>query len=634
MKTITKFTSSSLKGMRFMKSSYLIAALFLLANVGGAAQPEIRPPVCPGPDCQKVITFHNNFTDHAVFPVIQAGIQNPDPWLQALFNNSSQPYAETHYSRVYINPVHGIPPGGHVSVTVPWYSKLQNDPDTYADWYNGGRIVLFDTKQALDMATAECDRRHPERCSKALQFTADSPPISCDGCSEPLTFYKAGLAYDPKYPFQLVEYTFADVATPPGRTPFIIDLNVGYNVSFLDQIYLPVALEPCRTEPCNSPDPSAFGYLGTTKALSDFRMILTNFSNNEGWPRYLPVSRIEDNPRLPGTYDVLVDKVNVIEKGQPSHFTPSGASVRDLIAQWNTCTTGEDRVNCPEYAIYQEINNYFKGNYANYKAATNAQCPPSSDYPRPTALTSLNIMPYVYGWVPFNSGCGPAGAAFNGLLTSPGPPAAFDQALFNYVHRLQYNYRSVVTQKRFNPFVDLVHNQLKANGYAFSVDDAISFENHPGQGLIIAIGGATGLPNPLPVVPPPNYTVDFSVSLGDSIAQHRPRWKSFGVCKEVADTDFPPLPPNPTVDNPQIIVDSADISPTNPCTITVTDANNRVYQFRVDKKVPWPTHNPPGVDPGVLTCRYRNDGWCIFMNELAKQAPNPQFVLFTPPPLP
>ncbi len=40
--------------------------------------------IAPGPDCRKVITFYNNFTDHAVFPVIQAGIQNPDPWLQAL----------------------------------------------------------------------------------------------------------------------------------------------------------------------------------------------------------------------------------------------------------------------------------------------------------------------------------------------------------------------------------------------------------------------------------------------------------------------------------------------------------------------------------------------------------------------
>jgi hypothetical protein len=237
---------------------FIPLALFLaLAGVAGAAQ--LPPPVCPGPDCQKVIEFWNN-TDHAVFPVIQAGIQNPDPWLQALFNDNSHTYAETHYSRVYINPVRGIPPGGHVSVTVPWYSKLLNDPDTYADWYNGGRIVLFDTVAALNAAHTN-DSRHP------LHFTPDSPPISCNDCSEPLTFYKDTLAYDPAYPFQLNEYTFATVETPPGRTPFISSLNVGYNVSYLDQIYLPVALEPCRTEPCNgTPDPTSIGYLGTIQA--------------------------------------------------------------------------------------------------------------------------------------------------------------------------------------------------------------------------------------------------------------------------------------------------------------------------------------------------------------------------------
>jgi hypothetical protein len=175
-----------------------------------------------------------------------------------------------------------------------------NDPDTYADWYNGGRIVLFDTKRALDMVTNECDREHPDWCSQPLRFTTDSPPISCIGFSEPLTFYKAKLAYDPKYPFQLVEYTFADVGTV--GPPFIIDLNVGYNVSYLDQVYLPVALAACRTEPCNSLDPTAVGYLGTTKTLSDFRRILTNFSMTEGWPKYLPVTGIEDNPRLPGAF--------------------------------------------------------------------------------------------------------------------------------------------------------------------------------------------------------------------------------------------------------------------------------------------------------------------------------------------
>ena len=87
---------------------FIPLALFLaLASVAGDAH-ALRPPVCPGPDCQKVIEFWNN-TDHPVFPVIQAGIQNPDPWLQALFNDNSHTYAETHYSRVHINPVHGIP---------------------------------------------------------------------------------------------------------------------------------------------------------------------------------------------------------------------------------------------------------------------------------------------------------------------------------------------------------------------------------------------------------------------------------------------------------------------------------------------------------------------------------------------
>src|SRR5262249_60239588 len=71
------------------------------------------PPVCPSKDCSKVITFYNN-TPTAIFPVIQAGIQNPDPWLQALFNDDTKTYAETHYSRAYINPVNGIPPGGHI----------------------------------------------------------------------------------------------------------------------------------------------------------------------------------------------------------------------------------------------------------------------------------------------------------------------------------------------------------------------------------------------------------------------------------------------------------------------------------------------------------------------------------------
>ena len=444
---------------------------------------------------------------------------------------------------------------------------------------------------------------HAADKNSPLSLTSNSPVVSCEDCEQPLTIYKDTLAFPPSIPFQLAEYTFADVGTPASGKPFIIDLNVGYNVSYLDQIYLPVALAPCRIEPCNSPDPSAVGYLGTVQDVKAFRATLTKFSNTEGWPRYNDSLDDAKHPRLPGAYNVLVDRVNVVEKHQPSQFTAPGVSVKNLIDQWQIRTSdAANKTNCPQYATYQEIDSYFKANYDLYRRANSMDCPQSAVYPIPATLTPLNIMPYVYGWVQFNSGCPPA---FNALLTSPGPKKVFDQALFDYVHILQYNYRSAkLKQQFFNPFVDLVHGQLEANGYAFSVDDAVGFQNHPGEGLIIAIGGASGLPNGQPVVPPPHFTTDFVVSLGDSKAQNRPLWKSYGICKDITDTNFPPLPPNAKVDTPQIIVDTAayQISPTQPCTITITDASNSKYRLTIHMPVPWPLHSGAGFDTQVMTC--------------------------------
>ena len=643
MTTIHLTTSTGRSPLRPGLLFIPLALFLLLAGVAGAAQEQIPPPVCPGPDCRKVITFYNNFTDHAVFPVIQAGIQNPDPWLQALFNDNSKPYAETHYSRVYVNPTNGIPPGGHVSVTVPWYSRLENDDDQYADWYNGGRIVLFDTKAALDMATND-----PDTPSQKLDFASGSPPISCKDCSEPLKFYKSKLAYKPKYPFQLVENTFADVGTV-GK-PYIIDLHVGYNVSYLDQVYLPVALAPCLEEPCNgTPDRFAVGYLGTIENLRQFRNKLSTFSTDEGWPQYLPVDGIENNPRLPGAFDVLVDRVEVEENGHPSRLTPSGQSVTDLIDQWKTCTSGEDSVKCPDYKLYQQINQYFSGNYREYIEHPLNSC--TGKYPIPARLTALNIMPYVYGWVPFNREC--HSATFNDLKDSPGPETWFDTTQDNYL-LLQYNYRTITAankKQRFNPFTDLIHGEdnLNANSYAFSIDDLRGYQNHPGEGLIIAIGGPNGLPNTKPVLPDkPHYTKDFLVTLGDSVADHRPRWKSFKVCTKTApgtppctEADFPPLPPNATIDTPKFIVDTLkyDISPTNPCTIIVTDAIDREYKFKVNLKVPWPAHTTvPPPDPNVVTPigTMESIAWGNQISETVERPPTKKakFDLSPPPPDP
>src|SRR5947199_4872147 len=94
-----------------------------------AREPKVSatvPPPCspsPGPECapKKKITIINNTTG-TIWVAIQAGKQNPDPWMQAVFGNTQQSYGETHLSRVYPSYPGGIPPHEYIRVTVPWYS--------------------------------------------------------------------------------------------------------------------------------------------------------------------------------------------------------------------------------------------------------------------------------------------------------------------------------------------------------------------------------------------------------------------------------------------------------------------------------------------------------------------------------
>lgn len=631
-KTTTPSVQNSIKPSS-LRYGFLFILLASLASTANA----LPPPVCPGPECQKVITIYNN-TSGPIFAAIQAGKQNPDPWLQAVFQDSQNPYAETHLSRVYINPTNGIPPGGSVKVTVPWYSHLQNDVDEYADWFNGCRVVIFDSQAAVQLAHRQ-DMNHP------LTLTAGSPQFSCATCDpqDPLTLYADPVAYaDTNFPFQLLEYSFYSVA---GNPPEIANSNVNYNTSYVDQIYLPIALAPCKNEPCGERrDVYAVGYLGTTQTVDAFRDKLRAWLQDpsEGWVRYNSPLDGLNNPRIPSAYLALIDQVNVQEKHQPSHYfpdpLPDNNALKKMINQWRTCTTGQPDPNaCPGVNYYREVNDYFNKNYATYNPGHRNRPPECTggpnEYPNPDRLTSLNIMPYVYGWVPFNSGCP---ANFNDLLTHPGPKAVFDQVQSHYIHNLEYNYDDVPKDKRFNPYVELVHGSqwLKADIYAFSIDDTVGFQSRAGEGLIITVGGPHGLPNPNPIMPDnPDYTSSFKVVLGDSRHPPRPRWTSYGVCKDVADTDFPPVPPGQP-DSPSIFVNTKDnhISNQNPCTITIKDAANRTYQFKVKKEVPWNAWEPRnGFDPSVLEC-VNADNWCQYINEEAKPS-KPEFILFTRPPL-
>jgi hypothetical protein len=163
----------------------------------------------------------------------------------------------------------------------------------------------------------------------------------------------------------------------------------------------------------------------------------------------------------------------------------------------------------------------------------------------------------------------------------------FSKAINEYI-QLQYNFMSAPLnlQQQFNPFTQLVHGELtlNANSYAFSVDDAAGFQSNPGEGLVIAIGGAKGLPNDIPVPKPADFNTDFEVNLGDTQAQSRPDWTKYGICSNTANIAFPPFPPNPVNKSRTIVVPIA--TKTLPCTVTVQDAAGQTYQIQVKSKVP------------------------------------------------
>jgi hypothetical protein len=83
----------------------------------------------------------------------------------------------------------------------------------------------------------------------------------------------------------LNKFTFADVSpltdngTSGGGST---DFNQGYNVSNVDQVYLPIAIEPVR-------QPGDIGYIGSTSLAATFRKTLADFTgpaSNLSWPIY------------------------------------------------------------------------------------------------------------------------------------------------------------------------------------------------------------------------------------------------------------------------------------------------------------------------------------------------------------
>ncbi|STX29700.1 Thaumatin domain-containing protein [Legionella beliardensis] len=473
----------------------------------------------------KRIAIYNN-SPIPIYPIIETPIQPVDHWLQAQFqvtNINTDTFEHTNLYRVYINPLTGgIPPGRYAIVSVPFYSALTTNPtpstpDQYIDWWNAVRVYLYDYFPSLAIAY-NADRQNP--------VTPLTPALFCEigsACLGPLPTYASTTGLPLNSPSQLTEYTFANVVTGLS-VPYPIDRNyVDYDISYVDHTYLPVAMESYGN--------SMIGYTGTVMDLVNFRSIVHNFINTEQWPIYVATPQYPA-PKVPGTYNVLIGN-------QPLTEPNTTQTVAELTTYWLSCL---NNIAHPRHLQCLNVNDLFTKNYANYQTLCLDNTP----------LSTLNLLQHVYGWVAFT-----CTGVTNNLASTPG--ANYTQAENSY-QILQYT-------PPFNPYVQLIHSAtyLNMNAYAFSIDDAVGNMNVRGAGVVIAIGGAQGLPNPNPF----NKNATANVNLGAPVSGGA-SWLSYGICSATPNQNFD-----------QGVFSFQIQTVTYPCVITLQDSNNLIYRFTV-----------------------------------------------------
>ena len=488
---------------------HLAIALLVLLGGAGVASAQAVPT--------KTITFYNNSSGHTLYPVIQAPIINGknvhDLWMQAQFNVANvntQDFNTTQLYKIYVNRNGGVPPQTSVTLTIPFYTQLlPTTPgnlgkvnDQFVDWWNAMRVYVFDGKDAADAAyNYSVDRKGNVIPPIPVNPVAGAALPSCASSSttcEPLVIKAYVTGFPTSVPAQLIEYTFAAAQGPPLNPTLGIDRSfVNFNISAVDQIYLPAAIGAHgNSTPQNT-------YLGSTQDLIPFRAALGAFTGNGTlWPFYVPAYYAAKNPtiplatppaggqaypqpQLPSTDTLYAELFRNPPPAPPvlSSDTLGGIGKLGRVAQgtldlWNKCTSATP-VQSPTCTKIRQVQSFF--------AASFQQCFPGQ--PLPGAVQFLQS---VYGWVPFP-----------GCATPLVKVAGYDATISTYC-ALQYNFfdPTVLPQDVFNPYVKLIHQTLASNAYAFSIDDAVAFKSLPGDGVVIAIAGPQGLVNqtqtPLP----------------------------------------------------------------------------------------------------------------------------------------
>jgi len=520
------------------------------------------------------IKIYNNSPNYNIFPVVTTPTNGPDEWLQGGFqvptaDIATRTYGHDYTYRYYIKPEVGIAQGDSVTLSLPLCTQLVGTPgdgsakDEWIDWWNGGRILIYAnpaTNSKQPPAALSTDLAADNKNGAITLFT-DGPACTagCGDLHRPV--YKSKDTFPPNDPYQLTEYTLADVIK--GNNNWNLNIaNVDYDISYVDEVYLPVAMGPL-----GNPD---VGWIGSISGINKFRGIvgasgLMQFlSAQPGWPQYLDPITQQQYLRIPGTYNAFAEYNPMMT----TVITPPGQAIHNLKSQWTNCTTTPDNSTlCQDIRTVQGL---FLANYNNYLSLVGqGLCTPPTT--PPVNPTLHDMLTHVYGWVPWNAFCS-GGAAANDLALQPN---------FKSVHSTYIALQYLPPLGAFNPYVNLVHGSSYLDmpgSYAFSIDDRVGNIHVPGTGFVLTVAGPNGLHNTVQY----DLSKIVNLSLGDPGPVMRPAWQQFDRCG-VPSMNIPPPPAGLS-----LRITSANY----PCMVVLTDAQNRSYQFTLASP-PYPSAPSP-----------------------------------------
>jgi hypothetical protein len=481
-----------------------------------------------------------NSSPVTVYPIIFLGKRDIDEWLQAYFqvgkaHINTQTYQSKKVYRTYVIEDAGMAPKTTLYVQVPLYSQRAakpdgTKPDQYIDWWNGTRVLFYDNQAEVQ---ADYKNDIPGKVTPLTSGLVWCRNLNAAGTAcktpHPLQVFASDTGLPPLDLSQLTEFTFGDAITANGAPyPFPIK-NVGYNISSVDQVYLPIAMEPLGNP--------TIPYIGTVVSIRKFRTAMDKWlTANPGWPVYLPA--LPETPRIPGAYNVFAAAVDL---------TPPGPAVDAMRALYRKCNETPD--NSSFCSSYREIVALLKTNFDKFQAL--ACHDPSIEFDQAQVLKKF------YGWVPFNEGCG---AAANSLAKTVADKE------FDRLHALYISMQYTQDESRFNPYVNLIHgaSYLDMAAYAFSIDDAIGFQSYKGTGLIMDFAGGSGLDNTNKLDTRDRVTITLGAP-----KQNGPAWATYGICS---------TKPN-TGQFEDRFYSTAFFPTKTPCRITLADSAGALYQF-------------------------------------------------------